>query len=76
MDEFRIYKSARSDAWFKFEFKNMTESDQELTWGAAEDPPVATSTGNFFAIGTFTLVGFSQPQSNKSIPRRNGVDLI
>jgi len=47
IDEVRISSVARSAAWLKFEYHNMAEADNELTWGAEEDlsPMVVSATG-------------------------------
>ncbi|MDD4287309.1 MAG: DUF2341 domain-containing protein, partial [Candidatus Peribacteraceae bacterium] len=36
LDEVRISAVARSDAWVKFEYYNINESDQEVSWAAEE----------------------------------------
>lgn len=36
LDEFRVSTTIRSNAWIKFEYNNMAQSDQELAWGSAE----------------------------------------
>lgn len=36
LDEVRVSNTARSAAWIKFEYHNVTEADNELTWGAEE----------------------------------------
>jgi len=43
LDEVRISSVARSAAWIKFEYRNVAEADNELTWGEeeSEGPPPA-----------------------------------
>lgn len=44
MDELRISSIARSAAWLKFEYRNMSEADGGLTWGAEivdPNPPLS-----------------------------------
>ncbi len=36
LDEVRISRTSRSADWIKFEYRNMNESDNELTWDAEE----------------------------------------
>lgn len=43
MDEVRFSNISRADAWIKFEYRNMYEADNELTWGA-NDTGVTTIT--------------------------------
>jgi len=53
MDETRVSKIARSDAWIKFEYYNMNSSDNELTFGAENDDTTAdTSFTVSFPIDT------------------------
>ena len=39
LDEVRISQALRTAAWVKFEYRNMAEADNELTWGAQELAP-------------------------------------
>ncbi len=39
VDEVRYYTEAKSAAWIKFTHANITEADNELTWGGAEESP-------------------------------------
>jgi len=41
IDEVRVSNAARSADWIKFEHANLTEADNELTWGAEEVTPTA-----------------------------------
>jgi len=43
LDEIRISDIERSDAWGKFEYYNMNEADNELTWAAEESEPAGDS---------------------------------
>lgn len=36
VDDLRVSTTARSDAWQKFTYRNMAESDNELTWGSQQ----------------------------------------
>lgn len=38
MEEMRISSITRSAAWLKFEYRNVAEADNELTWGSEETP--------------------------------------
>lgn len=38
LDEIRFAKTARTAAWLKFEYRNIFEADNELTWGSVETP--------------------------------------
>ena len=42
LDELRVSSTARSAAWIKFEYYNMSESDQEISFGVAQ-----AQSGNF-----------------------------
>jgi len=59
IDEVRISDTARSDAWIKFEYANINEADNEITWGAEEAAPSESSVN----IALFT-------KRRKSIYRR------
>ena len=39
IEEFRISSSIRSAHWFEFQWANYNEADNELTWGAEQEPP-------------------------------------
>jgi RHS repeat-associated protein len=39
VDEFRICSETLSADWIKFEYRNMAEADNELTWSAEEEVP-------------------------------------
>jgi len=39
IDEVRISSTNRSADWIKFEYRNMAEADNELTWAAEEEAP-------------------------------------
>jgi RHS repeat-associated protein len=39
VDEFRICSETLSADWIKFEYRNMAEADNELTWSAEEEAP-------------------------------------
>ena len=45
LDEVRISNIARSDAWIKFEYHNIFEGDNELTWGDEETEEAPTGFG-------------------------------
>ncbi|MHB8053670.1 MAG: DUF2341 domain-containing protein [Candidatus Aminicenantales bacterium] len=50
LSEGRVHSgSVRSAAWFNFTFHNITEADNELTWGAEESPeaPAPPATAGF-----------------------------
>ena len=40
IDEVRLSDTNRADAWIKFEYNNIVQDDNELTWGAEETAPV------------------------------------
>ncbi len=42
VDEVRLYKETLSADWIKFEYRNIAEADNELTWAAEEDAPEAS----------------------------------
>jgi len=44
IDETRISNIARSDAWIKFEAKNILEADNELSFGSEEQAPTGNNT--------------------------------
>lgn len=49
IDEARFSKVARSADWQKFEYANMAEADNELTWGSEETPsPPASGAFPFY----------------------------
>jgi len=57
IDEVRMCNTVRADAWIKFEYHNINESDNELGWGVEE-----TSIGEYSLIvdaGSFTFMGQS-----------------
>ena len=39
VDEVRLYKETLSADWIEFEYRNMAEADNELTWAAEEEAP-------------------------------------
>ena len=46
IDEVRISSISRSADWIKFEYRNMAEADNELTWAAEEEAPETSSLSN------------------------------
>ena len=52
--EVRICAGARSAAWLKFEYRNMAEADNELTWGSEELLPSGHPTVKRFGGIPFT----------------------
>jgi len=50
IDEVRISNIARSADWIKFEYYNIAEADNELTWGSEEEPASGAAEKVFSAI--------------------------
>ncbi len=48
IDEVRVSDVGRSAAWIKFTHRNITEADNELTWGSAEEAAPAGSPWNYY----------------------------
>ena len=46
MDEVRISSTNRSADWIKFEYRNVVEADNELTWATEEEAPETSSPSN------------------------------
>jgi hypothetical protein len=51
LDEIRFFKSIRSDAWRRFEYRNMFEADNEIGYGAEEEDGGAVIPRRFQLLG-------------------------